>query len=214
MTESGEILKQIAALSYAGIFGTSFLANIVVPVPEEVVILAIGYVAGTGTINFWITLPIVIAGMLLSDIIMFSLSLHGNKIVRTVYDKFFAKIVPMNQEFVEKHITKIIFVSRFLVNLRFIGPFLAGQAKVSYKRFILIDGAAIIIYATTLLWAGHYFSERIEGIFNGVGIFKNVLLIIFAALILWSVGQAIKKAFLKFEKKGEVKPVKTETIGE
>lgn len=207
MTESGEILKQIAALSYAGIFGTSFLANIVVPVPEEVVILAIGYVAGTGTINFWITLPIVIAGMLLSDIIMFSLSLHGNKIVRTVYDKFFAKIVPMNQEFVERHITKIVFVSRFLVNLRFIGPFLAGQAKISYKRFILIDGLAITIYASVLLWAGHYFSGRIESIFSGVGIFKNVLLIIFAVLILWSVGQAIKKAFLKFEKKGEVKPV-------
>jgi membrane protein DedA with SNARE-associated domain len=209
MTETGEILKQIAALSYAGIFGASFLANIVVPVPEEVIILAIGYVAGTGTISFWITLPIVIAGMLLSDIIMFSLSLHGNKIVRTVYDKFFAKIVPMNQEFIEKHITKIIFVSRFLVNLRFIGPFLAGQAKVSYRRFILIDGIAITAYAAVLLWAGHYFSSRIESIFSGVGIFKNVLLIVIALLILWSVGQAIKKAFLKFEKKGEVKQVDT-----
>lgn len=202
MTETGAILQQIAALSYLGIFGTAFLANIVVPVPEEVVILAIGYVAGTGHINFWITLPIVILGMLLSDIIMFSLSLHGNKIVRTVYDKFFAKIVPMNQEFIEKHVAKIVFVSRFLVNLRFIGPFLAGQAKISYKKFLMLDGAAIIIYASILLWAGHYFQNRIESIFSGIGAFKNILLIVIGIVILFSVLQAVKKAFLKFEAKG------------
>jgi membrane protein DedA with SNARE-associated domain len=205
MTESGEILRQIAALSYAGIFGTAFLANVVVPVPEEIVILAIGYVAGTGTINFWITLLLVIAGMLLSDLIMFSLSLHGNKIVRTVYDKFFAKIVPMNEEFVNRHINKIIFVSRFLINLRFIGPFLAGQAKVSYKKFLLIDGIAIIIYATGLLWAGHYFQSRIESVFSGIGIVKNIILVVIGLVVLWTIGQAVKKAFFKFEKKGEKK---------
>lgn len=203
--ETNEILRQVAALSYLGIFGVSFLANVVVPVPEEVVVLAIGYVVGAGDLNFWIVLPIVIGGMLLSDIIMFALSFHGNKIVRTVYDKFFAKIVPMNHDFIARHIKKIVFVSRFLVNLRFIGPFLAGQVKMTYKKFILIDGLAITIYAIVLLWAGHYFSARIESIFSGVGTFKNILLIVIGIAILVSVTQAIKKAFFKFEKKGETK---------
>lgn len=203
--ETNEIIRQVAALSYLGIFGVSFLANIVVPVPEEVVILAIGYVVGSGDFNFWIALPIVIAGMFLSDIIMFALSLHGNKIVRAAYDKFFAKVVPMNQEFIEKHIKKIVFVARFLVNLRFIGPFLAGQAKMSYRQFTIIDGGAIVLYATILLWAGHYFSNRIESIFSGVGMFKNILLVVILVVLLISVGQAIKKAFFKFEKKGEIK---------
>lgn len=201
--ETSEIIRTVGALSYFGIFGIAFLANIVVPVPEEVVILAIGYVAGTGMINFWIVLPIVIVGMFLSDIIMFTASLRGNKIVRTVYDKFFSKIVPMNQEFIEQHIKKIIFVSRFLVNLRFIGPFLAGQAKATYKQFILLDGGAIVIYATVLLWAGHYFSNRIDSIFDGVGTFKNILLLVIGVVALITIMQAIKKAFLKFEMKGK-----------
>jgi len=67
--ETSEIIRQVGALSYLGIFGISFLANVVVPVPEEVVILAIGYVVGAGTMNFWIVLPIVMAGMCFSDLI-------------------------------------------------------------------------------------------------------------------------------------------------
>ena len=162
--ETSEIIRQVGALSYLGIFGISFLANVVVPVPEEVVILAIGYVVGAETMNFWIVLPIVMAGMLLSDLIMFSAS--------------------------------------FLVNLRFIGPFFAGQAKMPYKKFFLIDGAAILIYASILLWAGHYFSDRIESIFSGVGTVKNVILVVIGVVLLITIMQAIKKAFLRFEMKG------------
>ncbi len=203
--ETSEIIRHVGALSYLGIFGISFLANVVVPVPEEVVILAIGYVVGAGTMNFWVVLVIVIAGMFLSDLIMFTASLRGNKIVRLAYDKFFARLIPMNDEFIARHINKIVFVARFLVNLRFIGPFFAGQAKMSYKKFMLIDGAAIIIYAATLLWAGHYFSGRIESIFSGVGTVKNVILVVVGLVLLITITQAIKKAFLRFEMKGEKK---------
>jgi membrane protein DedA with SNARE-associated domain len=71
METGQEIIRHISTLSYVGIFGISFIANVLVPVPEEVIILAMGYVAGTGAINFWITLGVVIVGSLLSDMGMF-----------------------------------------------------------------------------------------------------------------------------------------------
>ncbi len=205
MDATSEIIRQVSALSYAGIFGIGFLANIVVPVPEEVVILSIGYVAGTGHLNFWLALAVTFAGALLSDVIMFSLSLHGNKIVRAVYDKFFAKIVPMRDEFIRAHVKKIIFVSRFLVNLRFIGPFLAGQAKTTYKTFLLWDSIALAIYLSVLMWAGHYFQNRIESIFSGIGAVKNIILVVIGIAVLIVVGQAIKKAFFTFEERSNKK---------
>lgn len=195
MPESG-IIQHIAALSYAGIFGISFLANVVVPVPEEVVILAIGYVAGTGKINFWITLPVVFLGTLLSDFIMFELSRRGNKLVKGVYNKFFALVIPLKKEFVHEHIDKVIFIARFLVNLRFLGPFLAGQERVSRTRFLLIDGAALLIYTSVLMWAGNYFANRIDAIFAGAGAVKNIILVLAGIAIIWSVGQLIKKLFI------------------
>jgi membrane protein DedA with SNARE-associated domain len=196
MNTTNEIIKQVGAMSYFGILGISFLANIVVPVPEEVVILAIGYVAGTGKINFWITYPIVVAGAFVSDMVMFTLSRRNNPIVKGFYDKFFSKIFPINQSFIDAHINKIIFMSRFLVQLRFLGPFLAGQAHTKWKKFIMFDLSALVIYTGVLLWAGHYFAMRIDKIFDDVNQIRNVLLILVGVVILWSLGQVLKKLFL------------------
>ncbi len=196
MTEAQQIIKEVGAMSYAGIFLISFLANVVVPVPEEIVLLAIGYVAGTGKISFWITLPVVIAGALLSDVIMFELSRRGNRAVQFIHKKFFSKIVPISDSFLHNHTGKIIFFSRFMVNLRFMGPFLAGQAKVTYKEFLKFDVAALVIYATVLLWAGHYFENRIDLIFDGVGTFKNILLIVIGIVAIISIGQIMRNFFM------------------
>ncbi len=196
MSESAEIIRQVSALSYLGVFGISFLANVIVPVPEEIIILAIGYVVGMGRLNFWITFPIVIAGALLSDIGMYSLSYYGNRIVNWFYNKFFAKLLPENPAFLENHINKIIFMSRFLVQLRFLGPFFAGRMKVKFKKFLALDISALVIYVGILLWAGHYFASRIDQIFDGIGAFKNILLILLGVFILWTIGQAVKKILL------------------
>jgi len=196
MSAGQDILTTVAGLSYVGIFGIAFLANIVVPVPEEVVILAIGYVAGTGSISFWITFPIVVAGALASDAIMFLLSRRNNPLVRGFYDKFFSKIFPIKQEFLEHHIRKVIFFSRFLVQLRFLGPFLAGQAKATWKKFLGYDIPALIIYVGVLMWAGHYFESRIDRIFDGIDEAKNIVLIIFGIIALWFIGVSLQKLFL------------------
>ena len=113
-----------------------------------------------------------------------------------MYNKFFSKIVQPDSKFVENHIGKIIFMSRFLVQLRFIGPFFAGRLKVEFRKFAMLDLAALFVYVPVLMWAGHYFANRIDEIFDGIGTFKNILLILVGVVILWAVGQAVKKAFL------------------
>lgn len=190
-------------MSYFGIFGLSFLANVVVPVPEEVVILAIGYVIGTGHINFWITFAVVFFGALLSDVIMYYLSFHGNRLVRGVYDKLFSKILPMDDSFVQRHIAKIVFISRFLVNIRFIGPFFAGHVKMPIGTFMFWNSFALLIYTGVMLWAGSYFQDRLEGIFSGIGTFKNVMLILIGIVVIMTLGQIAKNAFLRFKNRGE-----------
>lgn len=201
METSREIIQQIGALSYLGIFGISFAANILVPVPEEIVILAIGYVAGTGTISFWPTLVIVIAGAMTSDIGMFWLSRHDNKIVKGFYTRVFAKIFPIDHQFLAAHSEKVIFFSRFLVQLRFLGPFIAGQVRASWKTFLTYDLLALLIYVPILMWAGNYFASRIDSIFSGVNEVKNVVIIIAGILILWSVGKIIRDFFMRTLKK-------------
>ncbi len=183
-------------MSYLGIFGLAFLANVFVPFPEEIVILAIGYVAGTGTINFWITLPIVIVGAFASDVLMFTLSRHDNRFVKGFYTRFFSKVFPIHHDFLVAHSEKVIFFSRFLVQLRFLGPFIAGQVRAKWKTFVAYDLLALVIYVPFLMWVGHYFQHSLDSIFDGINTVKNIVLIVAGVLVLWTVGKLVRSYFM------------------
>jgi membrane protein DedA with SNARE-associated domain len=133
---------------------------------------------------------------------MYFLSLHGNRAINWFYNKFLAKLLPPNPTFIEDHINKVVFMSRFLVQLRFLGPFFAGRTKMKLKKFLVLDVSALIIYVTVLLWAGHYFANRIDAIFDGIGTLKNILLILLGVFVLWSAGQVVKRGLFSKVKSG------------
>lgn len=195
--ESG-ILNQIGALSYIGLFGISLIANVLVPVPEEIIILAIGYTIGKGHFMFFPALIIIILGTCLVDLCMFWLSRTNNKIIVWFYQKIFSKIFPIRHEFLVKHAERFIFISRFLVQLRFLGPFIAGQVKVPWKKFMLYDFAAVVVYITSLLLMGSYFAKSIDKIFSGVHIIQNSIIIVICLFLLWSVGKFLRTKLMEY----------------
>lgn len=197
VSTTAELIRQLGALSYLGVFGVSIIANVIVPFPEEIVLLGLGYLAGTGHANLLILIPIVIAGLLVSDVIMFSLSKSGNKWVKKFYEKIFSKSLESRREWLETHINKVIFFSRFLVQLRFLGPFLAGQAQISLKRFLKYEIAALLIYVPLYLWVGFYFRNRIEFIASGISAVKNIILIVVGIGLLLAISKLIRRKVFK-----------------
>lgn len=175
--ETQAIINQLGEFSYWGIFGVSFLANVVIPVPEEIVLLALGYLSGSGHASIHFIIPIIIAGLLASDIVMYLLARGGNKFVGALYEKFFAHRLESKQAWMETHIEKVIFYSRFMVQLRFIGPFMAGHLKVPFRKFITYELAALVIYVPLFLWIGYYFQSRIVRVIEGVDLIRNIILI-------------------------------------
>ncbi len=193
MSVTQELISQLGALSYLGIFGVSLLANMVIPVPEEVVLLALGYLAGIGVVNAFILIPIVILGLLISDNVIYYLSKKGNKLINGVYNKFFSRRLESKREWLNLHIEKVIFFSRFLVQLRFLGPFLAGQEKVSWRKFLTYELAALVLYVPFLIWVGFYFRNRVEFIISGVNAIKNAVLIFIGVLLLISLSKVARR---------------------
>lgn len=194
-------IEQVSAFSYLGIFGVGFLANIFVPVPEEIVLLVLGYVVGTGKLILIPTILVVIIGALFSDLLMYELSLRGNKIVQAVYNRFFSKLVPLENTFVRTHIGKIIFISRFLIQFRFIGPFLAGRVQYPRKKFIKIDLLALVLYITFFIGAGKYFQDRMEFVINGIGKVKNIILAILVIIVMFMVIKFVRTIIVRYYKK-------------
>lgn len=191
MTEIQVLVEQLGTFSYLGIFGISFLANVVIPVPEEIVLLALGYVAHSGAMSGFVLVPIVMAGLLASDIVMYLLSKKHNRLVTLFYQKVFAPRLRSKRGWLEAHPEKVIFFSRFLVQLRFLGPFMAGQMNVSWRTFIVYELAALVLYVPILIAAGYYFRDRIELIASGVGIVRNGIIILVALAVVLSISKFV-----------------------
>ncbi|MEI8062419.1 MAG: VTT domain-containing protein, partial [bacterium] len=170
MSETQTLIQHLGALSYIGIFGVSIIANVIVPVPEEIVLLALGFLVGTGQVNGYAIIGILIAGLFISDISMYYFAKKGFRFVTFFYEKFFAKRLASKREWLESHVTEVIFFSRFMVQLRFLGPFLAGQTQTPTKTFVKYNLYALTVYVPFYILVGFYFHNRIEVISSGIGI--------------------------------------------
>jgi membrane protein DedA with SNARE-associated domain len=193
-----DILSGLSSLSYIGILGISLVANILIVLPEEAVLLGLGYVARAGEAKIFYVIPIVMLGLLTSDLILYTLSRRGSKFVQSLYDRlfskrlaFFSKRLDGQQRWMEVHIEKVIFYSRFLMQLRFLGPFMAGQLKVPVRKFLVYELAALIIYVPALLWIGWYFRSRVERVIGNIEQAHKVLLIFIIFIILLPILQTI-----------------------
>ncbi len=200
--ETQQLIGELGALSYGGILIVAFLSNVVIPVPEEIVLLIFGYLAGTGAVNLFIVLPLIIAGLLLSDIVVYTLSKKGSHFIIRIYERFFSKkITPDKNSWIRVHITKVIFISRFLVQLRFIGPFFAGQLGVPLKKYVTYDFLALIVYVPLYVFLGKYFHRRVQLIVEDVHIVKDIVLIIAGVFVVYMIIGTTKRLLFKEGKK-------------
>lgn len=197
--ETQELIKQIGLLSYGGVWLLSFAANVIVPVPEEAILLILGFLAAGPQWNGYILVPVIFAGVIASDIIIYILARKGNKIIMWAYNKIFASKVEGKTQWINKHMDKVIFFSRFLIQLRFLGPFLAGHMKVPFRKFITLDVAALLIYIPAYLTIGWYFRSRIEFILSGVGVVRNIVMTLVIIMLMLFLMKILRSKFYKIK---------------
>ena len=121
--------------SYLLIFLLPALGGHVIPIPEEVVLLLAGYLAGEAVNNLYLTMAVAFAGVLTGDNVLFWLSRKGSHIVNKLKNKLPARIVNKYQNMIQTHLRKTIFLGRFVVGLRFLSPILAGSNRVPWTTF-------------------------------------------------------------------------------
>ncbi len=197
MTEPEMILQTLQGVSYSGIFILALMANMIIPIPEEIVLLVLGYIVSASTLKFWLVLIIVYVGLSISDLVLFTLARRGGKIVAGLHKRMQRFAILQDSNFIEKHIKKIIFISRFVVQFRFIGPVLAGTSNIPRKTFLIWNSLALLVYVPTVLSLGIYFQNNIEKLIHGAGVFRNYVFLIVMILLVIFVARMIKKSFIQ-----------------
>lgn len=196
MENTDLIIKSVGGLTYGGLFILAILSNVVIPIPEELILLIVGYLTGIGIFKYIVVYFIFVAGMLLSDYLLYSLAFRGSRLTNNLRLRLEQKGILKNENYLKKNIHKIIFFSRFLIYLRFIGPIVSGYLKIPRKTFIKYDLVALLIYVNVFLGLGNYFHKQINFIVDGVGKFKNYLLVILSIVFVIAVFKYIQKNFM------------------
>lgn len=177
---------------YAAVFFVLVICGFGVPIPEDLTLVTGGAISGMGYTNPHIMFAVGMLGVLVGDGIMFAAGrIWGQKILkfkpiaRIMTPKRYAQV----QEKFDKYGNWVLFVARFLPGLRTAVFVTAGiSRKVSYLRFLIMDGLAALISVPIWIYLGEYGAHNIDWLMAKMhslqsGIF--VILGIGATVVAW-----------------------------
>lgn len=181
----------LSQFSYIGLFAILFVAGLGVPLPEDIPLLAAGWLAYRGSADLYLMMLTGLAGVMVGDSLIFSMGRkYGTRIVEHRWLKRIAKpwLLERARTLYANHGMKILFAARFMPGLRSVLYLTAGVCRVPFWKFFLIDSCAAVISVPLWVWAGYKFSAHIEGILGGTRVASFVIGGLFVvALIGWGV---------------------------
>jgi membrane protein DedA with SNARE-associated domain len=151
---------------YVAVLLALLICSLGVPLPEDITLVAGGVIAGLGYANVHLMALLAFSGVLVGDLIMFSLGSHfGTRILgwwpiaRLVTPTRYALV----QEKFEQYGNRVLFTARFLPGMRAAVFVTAGLShRVSVWRFLLLDGLAALISVPVWVYLGYFGANNDE----------------------------------------------------
>lgn len=129
-------------ISYLGII-LILVASVIIPIPEELVVIAAGLASYYETLNPALALASCLVGALIGDFLLYLIGYHfGHGILRET--RFFGRFLRPDRELrvermIRQHGLKVLFGARFLVGLRSTVYVAAGILRIPVRRFVIVD---------------------------------------------------------------------------
>ena len=177
-------INYIEHFSYFGIFIIGATTGYLIPLPEEIFLLLVGYIAGIGIYNVYIATLFAILGVLAGDNILFWLSKYkASKLVDRLKRRLDKHKIMKYRHLMKKHIGKTLFTLKFIVGLRIFSPFLAGSMKIKWRTFQFYNLLAVLIYIPILTFLGFHFHNKLALVITGVELVRHLIFLLVLVLI-------------------------------
>jgi membrane protein DedA with SNARE-associated domain len=167
------LLTAVKDYPYLGMTVVFVLCGIGLPLPEEIALLAAGYLCAILPEQTSLGLMMVTSGaaILGGDLLPF-LGGHvfGVRLLRLRWLRYFVtkqRLASFDRWF-RKRGDMVILIARFLAGLRVVAFFTAGSMKMSPQRFLLLDGLGIALIVPPLIWLGYRSASFIEELITTV----------------------------------------------
>ncbi|WP_052360825.1 DedA family protein [Geminisphaera colitermitum] len=157
---------QNTSLSLWGPFIVLLLCGLGLPLPEDVVLITAGVLAEMDGRTVMFTTLLMYVGVVGGDSMIF---LAGKYLgARLLSARWFRRMFsPRKLARVSKLFARygswVLFIGRFLPGLRMPIFFTAGSVRVSFLKFLALDGLAALISVPVFVWLGHFLWAKFKG---------------------------------------------------
>ena len=187
-----DLLQQLVTIfaenGYLAVFIALMICGAGLPLPEDITLVAGGVIAGLGYANVHAMVALAMFGVLLGDCAIFLLGYrHGARILQW---RFVARILtPARyakvQEKFHRYGNRVLFIARFLPGMRTTIYLTAGMThRVSFLRFLLLDGSAALISVPFWVYLGYFGADNHEWLATWVRRGQTSLWILVGILLL------------------------------
>ncbi|MGB3837903.1 DedA family protein [Rhodanobacter sp. FW102-FHT14D06] len=157
-----DLLQQLVTIfaenGYLAVFIALMICGAGLPLPEDITLVAGGVIAGLGYANVHAMVALAMFGVLLGDCAIFLLGyrygariLQWRFVARILTPARYAKV----QEKFHRYGNRVLFIARFLPGMRTTIYLTAGMThRVSFLRFLLLDGSAALISVPFWVYLG------------------------------------------------------------
>ena len=195
MVPVADQIQYFESISYVGIFIAVVLSGHIIPVPEDITMLIIGYIAATEVVRLSLAIGVAIVAITFADFGLYFLSLHGSKLTVFFKNKIKANIITWYTDQMKGHTFRVMFVSRFIPGLRFVNPLIAGVIKIHPLKFLLYSFCSACIYVPLMILIGFFFHSKIVPLVTAVESTRHILFVIFIVAVGVVGGIIAKKKF-------------------
>src|SRR5271169_3857368 len=164
ITDPTHIADLLTTWGYLGIFVAVFVGNLGVPVPEETVMLAAGFLAGQLLLDLRLVYLVVIFSAVVGDCCGYVIGRTGGQrvlerlavmfpVMRTRYERL--------QLFFRTHGSKAVFMARFITGVRFMAGPMAGACGMPFLQFLGWNVLGALVWCSLVVTVGDLVGDEL-----------------------------------------------------
>jgi membrane protein DedA with SNARE-associated domain len=187
------------SIAYLTIFCVLLACGLGFPLPEDIPLVAAGFLIWDGTIHVVPAFIVTMVGVLIGDTLLFY---FGRKLGLRIVDPkvgdrtlFKPARVRRTRAYFRKFGSKIVFFARFVAGIRAVAFFMAGATGMRYGRFLLLDLLAAIVSVPVWILIGYglglYFGDEISDILRAMKDFKYVINAVVVMIVIVAVARFV-----------------------
>lgn len=154
---------------YIGIFLFLVLGIVGLPLPDEIMMTFIGYLASIDSLNLYLTYLSALLGSASGITISYILGQRlGYPFLKKYGKKFFItrRRLLISQLLFRKYGNWLLFIGYFIPGVRHVTAYLAGIAKMSFYRFAIYAYLGAIVWCATFIGLGYILGASWEMVFD------------------------------------------------